>query len=134
LWQNIKISFLAPKFDASGKKIANARIIHIILNGVTIIENAELTGPTRGSAFPNEAGMGPLRLQGDHGAVAFRSIKYNTTVTAAQFDPNAPQPITNVETPVFVEVKDEPVIQRSFVNFWGKIDKPCGKHRLPASP
>lgn len=121
LWQNIKISFLAPKFDASGKKIANARVVRIILNGVTIIENAELTGPTRGSAFPNEAAMGPLRLQGDHGAVAFRSIKYNTTVTATQFDPNAPQPITNVETPVFVEVKDEPVIQRSFVNFWGKM-------------
>lgn len=122
LWQNIKISFLAPKFDASGKKIASARVVRIILNGVTIIENAELTGPTRGSAFPNEAAMGPLRLQGDHGAVAFRSIKYNTTVTTKQYDPDAPnRPITDVETPVFVEVKNEPVIQRSFVNFSGKM-------------
>ena len=121
LWQNIKISFLAPKFDASGKKIANARIIQIVLNGVVIIENAELTGPTRGSAFPNEAAMGPLRLQGDHGAVAFRSIKYNNTVTTTTYDPDAPKHVNIVESPSFVEVKDEPIIQRSFVNFGEKM-------------
>lgn len=121
LWQNIKISFMAPKFDAAGKKVQNARVIAVVLNGVTIIENAELTGPTRGSAFPNEAAMGPLRLQGDHGAVAFRSIKYNTTVNPSPYDANAPMRITNVEAPSFVEVKDEPVIQRSFVNIGSKM-------------
>jgi len=121
LWQHIMISFLAPRFDASGKKIANARVVRIVLNGVTIIENAELTGPTRGSAFPNEAAMGPLRLQGDHGAVAFRNIKYNTTVTTTVYNPDAPNHPNMVEAPVFVEVKDEPVIQRSFVNFGHKI-------------
>jgi hypothetical protein len=121
LWQNIKISFLAPKFDASGKKIENARVVQIILNGVVIIENVQLTGPTRGSAFPNEAAMGPLRLQGDHGAVAFRNIKYNNTVSPSAYDANAPMRITNVEAPVFVEVKDEPIVQRSFVNFGNKM-------------
>jgi len=121
LWQNIKISFLAPKFDASGKKIANARVIYIILNGVPIIENVELTGPTRGSAFPTEAAMGPLRLQGDHGAVAFRSIKYNTTVNPSIHDPNWPARVSNVEAPVSVEVKNEPIIQRSFVNIGSKM-------------
>lgn len=49
LWQNLHIRFQAPKFDASGKKTANARVVKIDLNSVTIIENAELQGPDRKS-------------------------------------------------------------------------------------
>ena len=78
LWQNIKISFQAPRFDATGKKISDAKILSIILNGVLIHENVELTGPTRGSLVDNEVPKGPLRFQGDHGNVAFRNIKYNS--------------------------------------------------------
>jgi hypothetical protein len=73
LWQHIKIIFQAPKFDAAGKKTANAKIISIVLNGVAIHENVELFGATRGAAGPEKA-VGPLRLQGDHGSVAFKSI------------------------------------------------------------
>ena len=76
LWQNIKISFQAPRFDAAGKKISDAKILSIILNGVLIHENVELTGPTRGTLLDNEVSKGPLRFQGDHGNVAFRNIKY----------------------------------------------------------
>ncbi|WP_317164395.1 family 16 glycoside hydrolase [Pontibacter russatus] len=75
LWQNLKISFQAPRFDASGKKIENAKILRATLNGVVIHENVELFGPTRGAMGNNEVAAGPLRLQGDHGAVAFRNIK-----------------------------------------------------------
>ncbi len=78
LWQNIKISFQAPRFDASGKKIANARILSIYLNGILIHENVELTGQTRGAWEDNEVAMGPLRFQGDHGNVAIRNIKYKS--------------------------------------------------------
>jgi hypothetical protein len=78
LWQNIKISFQAPRFDAAGKKISNAKILSIILNGVLIHENVELTGPTRGTMIDNEVLQGPLRFQGDHGDVAFRNIKYKS--------------------------------------------------------
>jgi hypothetical protein len=78
LWQNIKISFQAPRFDATGKKISDAKILSIILNGVLIHENVELTGPTRGSLLDNEVPSGPLRFQGDHGNVAFRNIKYKS--------------------------------------------------------
>lgn len=78
LWQNIKISFQAPRFDAAGKKISNAKILSIILNGVLIHENVELTGPTRGALVDNEVLQGPLRFQGDHGNVAFRNIKYKS--------------------------------------------------------
>ncbi|WP_114783016.1 family 16 glycoside hydrolase [Botryobacter ruber] len=75
LWQHLKISFKAPRFDASGRKTENARILRAELNGVTIHENLELFGPTRGAIGNDEAATGPLRLQGDHGAVAFRNIK-----------------------------------------------------------
>ncbi|SFE85895.1 protein of unknown function [Chitinophaga sp. CF118] len=78
LWQHLKVSFQAPRFDASGKKITNARMLRIDLNGVTIHEDVELMGPTRGSASEEKA-TGPLRLQGDHGAVAFRNITINKT-------------------------------------------------------
>lgn len=74
LWQHLKISFQAPRFDATGKKIENARILRAELNGVTIHENVELQGPTRGAVGGNEVAAGPLRIQGDHGAVAFKNI------------------------------------------------------------
>ncbi|PRY11662.1 PA14 domain-containing protein [Pontibacter ummariensis] len=75
LWQHLKVSFQAPRFDASGKKIANAKILRMELNGVTIHENVELFGPTRGAIGNNEVASGPLRIQGDHGAVAIKDIK-----------------------------------------------------------
>ncbi|WP_229311044.1 family 16 glycoside hydrolase [Larkinella soli] len=74
LWQHLRISFQAPRFDAGGKKIENARMLLVELNGVTIHENVELTGPTRGPIANDEKPMGPLLIQGDHGPVAFRNI------------------------------------------------------------
>lgn len=75
LWQHLKISFQAPRFDAAGKKTENAKLLRVELNGVLIHENVELSGPTRG-ALGAEKKMGPIRFQGDHGAVAFRNIKF----------------------------------------------------------
>ena len=78
LWQNIKISFQAPRFDATGKKISNAKILSIIMNDILIHENVEMTGVTRGALSEAEVAFGPLRFQGDHGNVAFRNIKYKS--------------------------------------------------------
>ncbi|QMW02920.1 family 16 glycoside hydrolase [Spirosoma foliorum] len=78
LWQHMKISFQAPRFNANGQKTENGRVIRVELNGVVIQEDVELTGPTRGSAFADEKATGPLRIQGDHGAVALRNIRYVT--------------------------------------------------------
>jgi hypothetical protein len=75
LWQHIKISFQAPRFNESGKKIENARILRVELNGVLLHENVELNGPTRGPLVNDEVATGPLRFQGDHGPVAFRNIR-----------------------------------------------------------
>lgn len=75
LWQQLAVSFKAPRFDENGNKVENARIIQMTLNGVVIHENLELFGPTRGAIGNNEQAAGPLRIQGDHGAVAFRNIR-----------------------------------------------------------
>jgi hypothetical protein len=73
-WQNFDITFRAPRFDASGKKIANARIVKVMHNGKLIHENIELTGPTRGPMAEDEKPTGSIRLQGDHGPVAYRHM------------------------------------------------------------
>ncbi len=76
LWQKMAVSFRAPRFDASGKKVANALLNYVTINGVTIHENVEIPLPTGGPIADIETAMGPLMIQGDHGAVAFRNIKY----------------------------------------------------------
>ncbi len=77
LWQSMKISFQAPKFDASGNKIANAKILSVILNGQLIHENVELSGVTRGSISEKETASAPIRIQGDHGSIAFKNFVIN---------------------------------------------------------
>ena len=71
-WQAFDAVFRAPRFDTAGKKIANARFVKVVHNGKLIHENVELSGPTRGG-FAEKA-TGPLRLQGDHGPVAYRNL------------------------------------------------------------
>lgn len=74
-WQSFDITYRAPRFDAAGKKTENAKFIKVVQNGQVIHENVEMTGPTRGSVFKEEAAKGPIFLQGDHGPVAFRNLK-----------------------------------------------------------
>lgn len=76
LWQKMKISFRAPRFNATGQKTENARFIYVELNGVRIHDNVEVPLPTGGPVENNEKPVGPLMIQGDHGPVAFRNIKY----------------------------------------------------------
>jgi hypothetical protein len=78
LWQHLYISFRAPRFDASGKKIANALFKEVWLNGTQIHNNVEVTGPTRSAAFEDEKPSGPMMIQGDHGPIAFKNISYKT--------------------------------------------------------
>ncbi|MDB6024964.1 MAG: hypothetical protein JWM68_1187 [Verrucomicrobiales bacterium] len=73
-WQTFDITFRAPRFDASGKKVENGRFVKVLHNGKLIHENAEVTGPTRSPAFEKEGPTGPIILQGDHGPVAFRNL------------------------------------------------------------
>lgn len=76
LWQHIKVFFRAPRFDANGKKTANAKFENIYLNGYLIHENVEVTGPTRAAFFKDENETGPVVIQGHHGPVAIRNLRY----------------------------------------------------------
>jgi hypothetical protein len=73
-WQKFVIDFRAPKFEG-GKKVANAKFVKVTLNDTVIHENVEMKGPTPGGITGKEAATGPLMFQGDHGPVAFRTIK-----------------------------------------------------------
>ncbi|SOD82533.1 3-keto-disaccharide hydrolase [Spirosoma fluviale] len=81
LWQHFHIVFRAPRFNQAGEKIANARFLKVIMNGVTVQENIEVLGPTRSAGFQDEKPTGPLMIQGDHGPVAFRNIRYKAYET-----------------------------------------------------
>jgi hypothetical protein len=74
-WQSLEVIFHAPRFDAAGRKTANARFERVIHNGVIIHEAVECTGPTRGAWQAEDIPRGPLRLQGDHGPVAYRYLR-----------------------------------------------------------
>ncbi|MBV8879632.1 MAG: DUF1080 domain-containing protein [Planctomycetaceae bacterium] len=78
-WQKFSIDFRAPKFDPQGKKTGNAVFVKIELNGQVLHENVEMKGPTPGGLTGKEAAKGPIMFQGDHGPVAYRTLK----VTAA---------------------------------------------------
>jgi hypothetical protein len=74
-WQKLVIEFHAPRFDESGKKIANAKFVKVTLNGQVVQDNVEIAHGTNVSRNAKEHPTGPIYLQGDHGAVAFRNIK-----------------------------------------------------------
>lgn len=111
LWQHLKVSFQAPRFDENGRKIEPAKMLRVELNGVLIHENVELSGPTRGG-IGDEKATGPLRLQGDHGAVAFRNIVLTDFGVARppekeMVQPNQVYPIlVNASTNVFRSFMD----------------------------
>lgn len=75
-WQVLHVIFQSPRFDAEGKKVANARFVKVVLNDQLIHENVEVLYPT-GAAWRlrPEVASGPLFLQADHGPVAFRNVK-----------------------------------------------------------
>lgn len=74
-WQSFDVIFRAPRFDANGKKIENAKFVKVIHNGRVVHENVEVTGPTRAADFDDEKPTGPLMLQGDHGPVAYANVR-----------------------------------------------------------
>lgn len=74
-WQKFTIDFRAPKFDADGKKTANAKFVKVELNGKILHENLEAKGPTPGGMTGKEMAQGPIMFQGDHGPVSYRNIK-----------------------------------------------------------
>lgn len=74
-WQTLDVTFLAPRFGKDGKKIANAKLVKVLLNDKVIHDNVELQWPTGHNWVNPEFAEGPIMIQGDHGPVAFRNVK-----------------------------------------------------------
>lgn len=72
-WQSYDAIFHAPKFDAAGKKIANARIT-LFWNGVMVHDNFEIPSatPDHNAAEPKEPGV--IQLQWHGNDVRFRNV------------------------------------------------------------
>jgi hypothetical protein len=71
-WQTYDIDFKAPRWDADGKKTANA-VVTVRHNGVPIHDKTEVKSKT-GYGDKEGPAAGPLNLQ-DHGSpVAFRNV------------------------------------------------------------
>lgn len=73
-WQKLVIDFHAPRFDADGKKTANAKFVKVTLNGQVVQDNVEIAHGTNVGRNAKEHPTGPIYLQGDHGSVAFRNL------------------------------------------------------------
>ncbi len=74
-WQKYVIDVNAPRYDEAGKKIANAELAKVQLNGHILHHNLVLPGPTPSGVTGREAAKGPIMFQGDHGPVAYRNIR-----------------------------------------------------------
>lgn len=74
-WQTLDATFIAPRFDADGKKTANAKLVKVTLNGRVIHSDQELKTPTGNNWDKVEKPTGPFMIQADHGPVAFRNVK-----------------------------------------------------------
>ncbi len=72
-WQTYDVEFTNAKTDASGKKIANARIT-VRLNGIVIHDNYEIPGKTGGSRRDAEGTPGPMKLQGHGNPLQYRNV------------------------------------------------------------
>ena len=83
-WQQYRIVFQAPRFDADGKKTDNAKFLRVELNGKLLHENVVMNGPTPGGVTGKEAPTGPIMFQGDHGAVAYRNLKITPAAPAGK--------------------------------------------------
>ncbi|MEO0447000.1 MAG: family 16 glycoside hydrolase, partial [Verrucomicrobiota bacterium] len=75
-WQSYEILFRAPRFNEAGEKTENARFVSVLYNGTPIHQNVEVTEATRGGKGGPEVAKAPLRIQGDHGPVAYRTLVF----------------------------------------------------------
>ena len=70
----LDLLFLAPRFDAEGNKLANARFRRVRIDDVLLHEDVELPGPSADALGP-ELAEGPLVLVGTRGPVAFGNVR-----------------------------------------------------------
>jgi glucose/arabinose dehydrogenase len=71
-WHWLTLRFQAPRFDASGARLAPARLQRLMIDDVLLQDEVELPEPSAGAPLPGEAARGPLVLEGGAGPIALR--------------------------------------------------------------
>ena len=74
-WQSFDIIFQAARFDAGGKKTANAKFVRVTHNGKVIQENQEVPYACGWDWDRKQYPRGPIIIQGDYGPVAIRNVR-----------------------------------------------------------
>lgn len=140
LWQHMEISFQAPRFDATGKKTMSAKFNFVKLNGIILHENIFVSGPTRVAISEKETAFAPLMIQGDHGMIAIKNIKYApqddlkaslTDITYKYYEKSAKTPEeaaktkpTSQGTAKNIDSRLASAKDKYFIQFEGKLNVP----------
>lgn len=118
LWQHLQIKFRAPHFNDKGEKILNARFEEVHLNGMLVQQSAFVTGPTGSSMFQNEIEKGPLVLQGDHGPVAFKNIRYRKLEPLQEINEIRTNSLYwEYRNPIYINPQSKNYLLRSFFEY-----------------
>ena len=78
-WNTLTAEWQSPKFDAGGKKVADARLEKVTINGQVVHEGVAVKTPTGSNWGKPETAAGPFMLQADHGPTAVRAMKIRKT-------------------------------------------------------
>ena len=119
LWQNLKVSFQAPKFDNTGKKVSNAKFNKVVYNGVVIHANIDLQGVNAQRMPGDETPLAPLMFSGNSD-IAIRNIRYKmfadspgTSRSHLHFASSLLQPTS--DRPIIIEPEKRTIVQRCFI-------------------
>jgi len=74
VWHDVELVFRAPRFDAAGKKTADARFERVAIDDVVVQEDVSLPGPSAGG-WAGEVASGPLRFEGTRSPVAIGNVQ-----------------------------------------------------------
>ena len=74
-WQTMDIIFQAARFDQDGIKIAHARFVKVVHNGVEIQKDVEVPYACGPNWDRQQFPQGPIIIQGDYGPIAVRNLR-----------------------------------------------------------
>lgn len=74
-WHALEGRFIAPRFDATGRKVADARFEDVWMDEVLLYDEATVRGPTGGADGEDEVRRGVLRLQANTGIMAITDLR-----------------------------------------------------------
>lgn len=77
-WHQMDLTFRAPRFDAAGKKIANARMVRATVDDVLLHDEVEFPAPSAGGVT-EEVAEAPFAFRALHGRLALGNIRAKPT-------------------------------------------------------